>query len=228
MAVSGALAIAALSAVSRETADSTCYGTPAHGRIENATRLPVSGKNFTAYSQLAGVIGRTYVHSKIRDVVVAAYHALEQTAPSKVFVYGETGWAAGGRFAPHRTHQNGLSVDFMVPVVNASGRSVPLPTSALNGFGYGIEFDKLGRFGEYLIDFEALAEHLYQLHVAASAQGTNIVRVIIDPAFRPVLFRTERGSVLQRTLSFMKRPAWVRHDDHYHVDFAIACQPMQR
>lgn len=125
-----------------------------NGRLENGVRLPLNGPNFSSYSSLAANVGRTYVHSKVREIIVAAYSALEQAAPAKVFVYGEAGWPSGGRIRPHRTHQNGLSVDFFVPVRDSSGRSVSLPTSVTNRFGYDIEFDKDGRFEEYTIDFE--------------------------------------------------------------------------
>ena len=79
--------------------------------------------------------------------------------PNKLFKYAETGFEAGGKFKPHKTHQNGLSVDFMVPVVNASGESVHLPTHPFNRFGYDIEFDKDGRLDEWRIDYEAMAAH---------------------------------------------------------------------
>ena len=74
-------------------------------------------------------------------LIVEAYRELVRAAPTKRFVYGETGWKEGGRIRPHRTHQNGLSVDFMVPVLDKDGQSVPLPTNALNRFAYDIEFD---------------------------------------------------------------------------------------
>ena len=156
--------------------------------------------------------------------MVDSYEALEAVAPGKVFVYGETGWKSGGRIRPHRTHQNGLSVDFMVPVVNKAGRSVPLPTSPLNRFGYDIEFDSSGRYDELEIDFPAVAEHLYQLQVTARAQGIGIALVIFDEAYLPRLFATARGPHLQQNLKFMKGKPWVRHDEHYHVDFAVGCR----
>ncbi len=207
--------------------ESTCYGTVGNGRLDNGVRLPLSGANFSAYSSVAASAGRTHVHSKVSDVLVAAYAALEQTAPGKRFVYGETGWPSGGRIRPHRTHQNGLSVDFFVPVRDKSGGSVVLPAEITNRFGYDIEFDKLGRFGDYAIDFEALAEHLYQLHLAAKAGGTGIALVIFDPPYLPKLFATARGPFLQQNIKFMRGAAWVRHDEHYHVDFALACQPIK-
>jgi len=168
--------------------------------------LPASGANFSAYSNAGHLIGRTHVHSTVKDVVVDAYKGLEKAAPGKIFVYGETGWKSGGRIRPHRTHQNGLSVDFMVPVLDRTGRSVPLPTSE--------------------IDFAAVAEHLYQLEAAARRRGIGIALVIFDTGYLPRLFATARGPYLQQNLKFMKGKPWVRHDEHYHVDFAVRCKPL--
>jgi penicillin-insensitive murein endopeptidase len=207
-------------------AESACFGTVARGRLENGVALPAGGPNFSSYSTSARALGRTYVHSNVRDVVLAAYRNLEKAAPGKVFVYGETGWKSGGRIRPHRTHQNGLSVDFMVPVLDKAGRSVPLPTNALNRFGYDIEFDDSGRYRDLEIDFPAIAEHLYQLHLAARAQGIGIALVIFDPPYLPRLLGTERGPYLKENLKFMKGKPWVRHDEHYHVDFSVECKPL--
>lgn len=204
-------------------AESRCFGTVGNGSIQGSVRLPPSGPNFAAYSKIAAAVGRTHVHSKVAEVVVAAYAALEVSSPATVYVYGETGWPAGGRFRPHRTHQNGLSVDFFVPVLDAGGKSVPLPLRVANRFGYDIEFDSDAKYDQYRIDFRALAEHLYQLDRAAKARGAGIALVIIDPQFLPRLWATPRGAYLRQSLPFMKGKPWVRHDEHYHVDFAVAC-----
>ncbi len=206
-------------------AESICFGTVSNGRLENGVKLPTKGKNFTAYSSLGVTLGRTYVHSKVAEIVLAAYSALENSATGKVFVYGETGWASGGRIRPHRTHKNGLSVDFFVPVVDATGHSVPLPTGVGNKFGYGIDFDENAKFEGYTIDFEAIAEHLYQLDIAAKARGAGIALVIFDPPYLPRLFATKRGEYLKSNINFMKGKAWIRHDQHYHVDYTVPCKP---
>jgi penicillin-insensitive murein endopeptidase len=187
-------------------------------------QLPKEGANFAAYSTLGVQLGRTFVHDAVRDVVVATYRTLEQAAPGKTFVYGETGLAQGGPIRPHKTHQAGLSVDFMVPVLNAAGASVPLPGNVTNKFGYGIEFDKSGRFEDLRIDYEAMAEHLYQLSRTADAHNIGITRVIFDPVLTPPLFATRRGAYLRQRLQFMKERPWIRHDEHYHVDFAVGCR----
>jgi penicillin-insensitive murein DD-endopeptidase len=220
--------LSACDADSSPHSESVCFGKVANGRLKNGIKLPTAGNNFTAYSSLGANLGRTYVHSKVVAIVLTAYTAMEQSAPGKVFVYGETGWAAGGRVRPHRTHQNGLSVDFMVPIVDAAGRSVPLPTSIRNKFGYNIDFDENGKFEEYTIDFEAMAEHLYQLDVAAKAHGSGLALVIFDPPYFPKLFATKRGEYLKANINFMKGGAWVRHDEHYHVDFSVLCLPINQ
>lgn len=208
-------------------AESICFGTVSHGRLESGVQLPGKGNNFTSYSSLGTTLGRTYVHSKVAKIVLAAYRKLEQSASGKVFVYGETGWSSGGQIRPHRTHKNGLSVDFMVPVVDSAGRSVPLPTGVGNKFGYNINFDANAKYMGYTIDFEAIAEHLYQLDIASKTQDVGIALVIFDPPYLPKLFATKRGEYLQSHVKFMKGNAWVRHDEHYHVDFAVPCQPMR-
>ena len=41
----------------------------------------------------------------------------------------------GGWLRPHKSHQNGLSADFFVPVVDAGGRPSKLPISAVKKLG---------------------------------------------------------------------------------------------
>jgi penicillin-insensitive murein endopeptidase len=206
-------------------AESQCFGTVSNGRIDDSVRLPARGPNFSAYSSVAVALGRTHVHSTVAEIVSASYAALQTERPSTTYVYGETGWSTGGRFRPHRTHQNGLSVDFFVPVLNAAGKSVGLPTGLTNRLGYDIEFDGHAKYGEYTIDFDAMAEHLYQLHVAAKTRRASFALVIFDAPFLPKLVATRRGAYLRSNVPFMKGKPWVRHDEHYHVDFAVSCKP---
>lgn len=220
-----ALAVITLLPTSAICATSICYGTPSNGHLEGGVQLAKSGPNFEPYSSLGVAAGRTYVHSKVANVISGAYAVLARSKPELKYVYGESGWKDGGRIKPHRTHQNGLAVDFMVPVRDAGGKSVALPSSVWNKFGYDIEFDSKGRFEELSIDFEALAEHLYALHFAAKAKGVGLRRVIFDPVFLPRLYKTRRGEFIKNNISFMKGQVWIRHDEHYHVDFAVSCKP---
>lgn len=205
---------------------STCFGTVSGGRLEHGVKLPERGANFRAYSALGVTVNRTWVHSQVAAIVVASYAELAKTAPGMTFVYGETGFPDGGRFKPHRTHQNGLSVDFFVPVRTGMGEPAVLPSTIKNRFGYKTEFDAQGRSGDFRIDFEAYAEHLYQLHSVALAHGAGIALAIVDPEHVPHLLATRRGAYLREHLPFMKTRPWVRHDEHFHIDFAIACRPL--
>lgn len=206
---------------------STCYGTPAQGRLVDGVRLPLGGHNFSAYSSLGVAAGRTYVHGLVHQVVLDAYAALENTAAGKTYVYGETGLAHGGAIRPHRSHQNGLSVDFMVPVLDDGNRSVPLPSSPSNKFGYALEFDDQGRLPGLRIDFDAMAEHLHQISIAARRHGVTIERVILDPPLMDRLFAAGVRGAEAKHLPFMKTRPWVRHDEHYHIDFGVPCLPLR-
>ncbi len=188
--------------------------------------MPDKGKNFVCYSTVAALLGRTYVHSRVKKAVALAYKKLEKKAPNKVFKYGETSAKEGGSFWPHKTHQNGLSVDFFTPVVNEENKSVHLPTHPFNKFGYNIEFDKQGRYEEYSIDYEAMGFHLVALHKAAVEVGIKIWRIIFDPKLQSNLFKTKHGQYLLKNLQFSKKRAWVRHDEHYHVDFKVRCKKL--
>lgn len=203
---------------------SQCHGSTAHGHINNAVQLPKHGKNFQVFSELAWYLGRTYVHSDVAQAVQRSFQALQQSHPDKVFMYAETGWPQGGLFKPHKTHQNGLSVDFMVPVLDSKQQSVYLPIKASNKLGYGLEFDATGQYQTYRIDFEAMAAHLASLIEAAQDLGFGIKKVYFDPRLQGRLLATEQGDLLARHIQFNQRPAWVRHDEHYHVDFDISCQ----
>ncbi|WP_229418399.1 penicillin-insensitive murein endopeptidase [Massilia sp. Root351] len=206
-------------------AQSQCHGRVASGRLEGGVQLAAKGVNFSSYSALAASAGRTYAHSRVARIVEDAYAALAASRPETHYVYGEVGLKNGGPFKPHKTHQTGTSVDFFMPVLGADGQSAMLPSNPLNRFGYDIEFDAQGRYGAYRIDFAALADHLHALRQAALAQEADLALVIVDPRYLPQLMATPRGAYLRQHLRFMKSSPWVRHDEHYHVDFAVPCQP---
>lgn len=203
---------------------STCYGTTSKGRLENGTQLPDKGKNYIGYSSIARLTGRTYVHSEVKKIIINAYLSLEKEQPHKVYKYAETGFEEGGQFEPHKTHRNGLSVDFMTPVINSNNESVHLPTHPLNMFGYSIEFDKNNKYKDLSIDYDALSAHIVMLHKNAKALGFDLWRVIFDPKLQTNLYSTKYGSYLKKNIQFSKKRSWVRHDEHYHVDFIIPCE----
>ena len=203
---------------------SQCYGTSKHGRLDDGVQLPSSGKNFTSSGKLPEFLGRNYVHSLVKTIILESYQELSISQAGKVFKYAETGFKSGGEFKPHKTHQNGLSVDFMVPVLDKNNKSVVLPTNFKNKYGYAIEFNNKGINKHYKIDFEAMAAHILALDKAAKKHGVALWRVIFAPDLQKQLYATKNGKVIKSTIKIPTKKSWVRHDEHYHVDFAIPCK----
>lgn len=188
-------------------------------RLEAGTRLPSSGPNFETYSRVLSTVGRTHVHEKLKPVLLDSYKRLEKTEPNITWIFGESGWKNGGPFWPHRTHQNGLSVDFMVPVLERGTKTpTKLALSPFNLWGYSLRFDNEGLHGDVQIDFAAIISHLRALNDACDAVGLRIKRVIFEPKLLAKL-RAERHFGEIRNILFMENKAWFPHDSHYHVDF---------
>ena len=201
--------------------NSQSIGTPASGELINGKRLPNSGDNFIAYSRLGTLLGRNAVHHKLRDLIKASYDKIYDKYPQYVYVYGETGWITGGDFYPHKTHQNGLSVDFMTPVINSSGEPEFLPTTIFNKFGYDIDFNENGEYDDLQIDFESMAVHINSLYQLSKLYGLKISRIIFYPELQHYLWNTELGRDLRSKIKFSDKKSWVIHDDHYHIDFEL-------
>jgi len=60
-------------------------------------------------------------------------------------------------------------------------------------------------------------------HKEAKANDVDLWRVIFDPELQPNLFKTEHGKYLREHVQFSTKRSWVRHDEHYHVDFKVPC-----
>lgn len=198
-------------------------GTVAKGRLEHGRPLRPWGEGYATYSFLGAVLGRQYVHAAVRDALEAACTATAGRDPRRTFVLGEMGWPGGGRFRPHRTHQNGMSVDVFMPLVDRNGAPATPQTWPWNKFGYGLEFDAEGRLGNLRIDFEALAGFLRELQTQAATRDLAITKIIIAPEYVPLVLATPSGRQLGKLAEALSRgPAWVRHDEHFHVDFGEA------
>lgn len=221
-----ALCLYFITSFSIQAKESTCYGTTKKGRLEKGVQLPSSGANFISYGDIPEIAGRTYVHSTVKKVVVESYQELNKLLPTKVFKYAETGFAEGGKFRPHKTHQNGLSIDFMVPVLNKKNKSDYFPTTALNKYGYSVHFDSEGKNSNFTIDFESLAAHLVALHKAALKNNIEIWRVIFAPDLQGKLYATKMGRYIKDNIMIPTKKSWVRHDEHFHIDFKIKCMKL--
>lgn len=194
------------------------YGKGGCGRIVGAVPVRCDGPNFRVFSPLACVLARNHVHPRVARTLVDGFGRLHQSDPDRTWVFGDLGLPTGGRLRPHRTHQNGLSVDLFVPVVDASGEPAMLDHGPSTRFGYDLEFDSQGRLGELRIDFAALGRWILALDAAGRDHGARIERIILTPGFQGPLLRAVPAV---GRFPFMKGEAWVRHDEHIHIDFNI-------
>jgi penicillin-insensitive murein endopeptidase len=197
---------------------SISIGTVSNGRIQNAKRMNYRGDNFSTYSFAGYLFGRTFVHDRLKKTILETYEKCEKSCPDVKFILGEIGSRNGGQFLPHRTHRNGLSVDFMTPLIK-NGKSFH-STHLFNLWGYRLEFDNRGKKGNLEIDYETIAKHLSALEEIAKQNDLRIQKVIFDPVLRPYLLATPTGKKLKH-LPYTKNRVIVRHDDHYHVDFEV-------
>ncbi len=189
-----------------------------NGVRAKTVQMPVSGENFSSYCLPCIAALRTYAREPVIKTVVAAYGAMADSHRETRFLYGEIGFPDGGRFRPHRTHREGLSVDFMVPL----GDGKVMKTNALNRYGYDAEFSReqgAGKDGN--IDFNALAAFISALEKQAKIHGGKIRRIFFAPDLQPRLLEQAPDNV--RAIRFNKKQSWVRHDDHIHVDFEFPC-----
>ena len=89
------------------------------------------------------------------------YSSLGKKYPGRIFQLMECSNEKGGKIWPHHTHQNGLSVDFMMPLIKDS-----LPYYKLDDLGkehYLLTFDNNGCYSnnkEVKIDFDLVAKQI--------------------------------------------------------------------
>ena len=87
------------------------------GSLKNGRRFPKKGTNFKYFSKLTYFIdNRAWVHEKVCMATLEAYKICEQMMPERKFMIMECSHRKGGKMFPHRTHQNGTSIDFASPL----------------------------------------------------------------------------------------------------------------
>lgn len=204
---------------------STSSGSVSQGSLRNGKLFPFTGPNFRYYDTLSYLDGRAFVHSRVLKAVLTSYAAMDSLQPGRRFTIMECSKPEGGKIRPHRTHQNGMSIDFMVPM---SRNGQPCHEADTLGFShYLLDFDTDGGLAEFpdaRIDFEAMAQHLLALNIAAKASGLRITKVLVRGNLLDNLFSAPSGPRLKATKLYF--PSQLEplidglHDNHYHVDFA--------
>jgi penicillin-insensitive murein endopeptidase len=203
---------------------SKCIGSVSNGKLKSGKLLPFHGDNYTYFDSESYLAGRGFTSSMLKDVIVASYDKLASLKPNRKFYLMEMSNKEGGKIAPHRTHQNGLSVDFMMPKLRDGKADYSLDT--LGRMHYLLEFDDNGRYekdSSIQIDFDLIAEHILILDDEARKRGSKIEKLIIKIEYKDELYNTPHGKRLKDRGIYVVRglsPLINRlHDDHYHVDF---------
>ncbi len=199
-------------------------GKPENGSLQNAYLLPRKGPNFAYGSWFSYyILGHGYVNSKVYQTISDTYSELQTIYPNKKFFILECSRKNGGKMFPHRTHQNGLSVDFFTPLIK-NGNSKYYRSFGI--FRYALNFISNGTSrlnSKVKIDFNTMTRHILVLEKNARKNGLRIKKVIFNTALRDSLFSTENGKILKKKNIYFARnlsPQLNRlHDDHYHIDF---------
>lgn len=201
-------------------------GSVSNGTLENAKLLPFSGKNYHYFDTNSYLAGRAFTSDKVLNAMLKTYELLETQVPGTAFCVMECSKEHGGKIFPHRTHQNGLSVDFMMPLVRENK-----PYYELDSIGqthYLLDFDNKGRYlkdTSVSIDFELVARHILLLNEQAQKQGIYVSKVIIKIALKDKLYAGEHGKKLLASGIYVVQSLTPSidavHDDHYHIDFDL-------
>ncbi|MBX7225551.1 MAG: hypothetical protein K1X55_05940 [Chitinophagales bacterium] len=211
----------------RNSGKSISIGKLNNGKLVNAYQVPFLMRNAAYFSFVSYFISDNgFVHSSVYKTIIDGYAICEHTCPHNYFRIMECSGEKGGKLRLHRTHQNGRSIDFMVPKLK-NGK----PFMALDHLGlwhYNLSFTDEGKWlknSKVALDFETMAKHILALDDAGKKNGVSIERVILKIELKDDFYRTKSGKEVQRRgIYFAKSlPEGINsaHQDHYHIDFKI-------
>lgn len=205
---------------------SVAVGTVSSGSLEHGKLVPYKGKNFMYFDRESYLEGRAFLHGDVLTSVLGSYDSLARINPNRFFNIMECANEEGGELFPHRTHQNGMSVDFMMPLVKDGKPYYGLDTMGIKH--YALHFDDDGHYSRdpsIAIDFNLVARQILLLDHFARRNGLNIFKVIIKIEFKDELFATEYGKILEQSDIYVVQGLSPLindlHDDHFHIDFGF-------
>lgn len=206
--------------------ESISTGSVAKGTLINGKLLPFKGKNFQYFDTNSYLSGRAFVSNNVLKTLLYSYAELDSVEIKQKFYVMETSHKNGGDLFPHKTHQNGLSVDFMMPLLK-DGQ----PYNGLDSIGtlhYFITFNSKGQYNKdttICIDLNLVAQQILSLQRAANLNKLRIVKVIINTNLKDELLKTEYGKILKGSGIYLVKSLdnYTNnfHDDHFHIDFEL-------
>lgn len=205
---------------------SKAIGTVGNGSLKQGKLIPYKGENFIYFDRRSYLEGRAFLHGDVRATLLKMYDSLSTALPNRYFTVMECANQNGGELFPHKTHQNGLSVDFMMPLIRYDKPYYGLDTLGINH--YALNFNDQGNYTAdetIKIDFNTVAHQILLLDKFARERGLHVQKVILKIELKDELFSTKFGKVLKNSDIYFVQglsPAInALHDDHFHIDFGF-------
>lgn len=211
---------------SNDTLTSESIGTVSNGQLKNGKLLPFEGTNYRHFDTACYLQDRAYLNDKLLSAVLETYTHFEIIRPKRRFTIMECSGKHGGPLHPHRTHQNGLSIDFMMPLLKDGAPCYDYDNTGQEH--YLLDFNDAGQLTQdtaVAIDFELVAQHILVLDSIGKPKGVGVKKVIINTDLKDELFAGKYGKKLMSSGIYVVQSLTPLinglHDDHYHVDFGI-------
>lgn len=203
--------------------ESKSIGSVSNGSLQNGKMMPFHGKNFTYFDTLSYFENRAFTNGSVKQIIMDTYDSLSKIT-DRHFGLMELSNKDGGKMFPHQTHQNGMSVDFMMPLLKDG-----VPYYGIDSLGadhYWLSFNDRGQYSKdpsIEIDFDLIARHILILNGLAKQFQMKVSKVIIKVEYKPLLFAGAYGALLKSTgIYVVKELSKIVndiHDEHYHIDF---------
>lgn len=207
-----------------DTMESISLGSVSNGSLKHGKLVPFSGPNFEYFDETSYLSGRAFLNHKVLKTMLDGYKELSMVHPERKFKIMECAHQHGGKLWPHRTHQNGLSVDFMMPKLKNNQPYYGLDSLGTNH--YWLTFTNDGKYQKdpsISIDFELIAQHILILNEKAKQHSLKVEKVIIKVELKDELFSGKFGKQLKESGIYVVKSLTPTvnelHDEHYHIDF---------
>lgn len=210
----------------QDSIETNSVGSVSRGSLKNGTIIPFSGSNYSYFDTASYLSGRAFTHQLVAQTLVNTFKKIEENGETRKFKVMEFSNEHGGKMFPHRTHQNGLSVDMMMPLKKDEKPYYELDNSG--AIHYLLDFNEHGQYTDDVsisIDFEQVANEILTLNEEAKKLGLKITKVIFNTDLKDELFSTSYGQTLKNSGPYITRNLEPvindLHDDHFHIDFEI-------
>ncbi|RZM80367.1 hypothetical protein C3B51_12470 [Pseudoalteromonas rubra] len=113
-----------------------------------------------------------------------------------------------------------LIITFLIPLIALAETSTCFGTTSNGSLTNGV---KLPSEGKNYVGYSTVARLAGRTYVHSE------VRDIVVSAYKDLEIEQptkvyKYAQYLKENIQFSKKRSWVRHDEHYHVDFAIPCK----